>query len=449
MISPSPTNEEDGGRAFFEDVSKTSWPVAAKDLIFADDLLIEDQLILLDAVLHQENVLSFIRKQAALEENESATTVNGGVVELFLDKGGAKTYLELKRFYQPKDRLLFIPPEKMTVFLSESMKKNHSDMADHILTNPSFLIGTVERGPQPTHCDTAYPSVGCPEKFVIFMLSRGAPSTIWYDMEGCPKQPSEADLQDLWGEEVPPNLIRKLFENEKSRELILKWGRLLYASGDRRRGEGDVAEQFSMFGLEGCHPHCAPGCKEIRIVIFFVMQPTPFEGISYDGMTQMSKEKLGLELYQVAQEAATELDNSVVLRFSKKVFTSAIKESAQHGAWDDTLEFIDRLAGDLRTFWEITKESAKAKAEVDEEEAQCQARIAERHAEVDAEGARCQAQIDKKRASVELTDQGVDKMEDHFAASMLADDNEADNVFQQLHQRSLDHLQSLDLGGRS
>ena len=57
MISPSPTNEEDGLRAFFGDVSKTSWPVAAKDLIFADDLLIEDQLIMLDAVLHRQRDL--------------------------------------------------------------------------------------------------------------------------------------------------------------------------------------------------------------------------------------------------------------------------------------------------------------------------------------------------------------------------------------------------------
>jgi hypothetical protein len=96
-------------------------------------------------------------------------------------------------------------------------------------------------------------------------------STIVYNSTGVPLTPNGSDLVAVWNNQghTPPEILATwLTEDTNAKELIDKWGRLIY-TGYRRRGKPTAKKQFDMTLLHGSVPHCGPDSKKFRAVLFF------------------------------------------------------------------------------------------------------------------------------------------------------------------------------------
>lgn len=287
-------------------------------------------------ILTSEDGKHYLEERADDENDESVTRINGSV-EIFLssDKGGASAYHGLKKLFSEKEKTMFIPPDVLIDFLETSIC-NHPELRDYTMKNPAILLRyEPSQGPQPTHSDTMFQKI-C-EMFGIFMLSEGAPGTIYYDMKCIGGPPNIDDLKTLWPS-APKKLFCKLEQNQKALKFIEKYGELLGATPDKRIEPG-IVDQFSTKIFEGSHPHCAPEHDAMRAVIFLVLQPNNFKGEAYEGDTQCSHEKLLLLVYEALHDALDAPEKEFLL----KLFVDALEESAKLRASDETINLGDEL----------------------------------------------------------------------------------------------------------
>ena len=214
--------------------------------------------------------------------------------------------------------------------------------SDFYLTSLSLLVSKGE--PQPTHTDVKNIGSNNEQLQGTFMLSGESEGTIVYDMNDVPMCPSVADIVSVFDKMYPRefsgevnDLEVALLNNEDMEAHAANWGRIMYVS-DNRRPKKKIMKKYSMTIMQGNHPHNGPGSNTFRAVLFFTALPCGSNKDQAYGDTQMSKEGFIITIIRKTLPSLKKNNDILTIKRLYHSFASAVAESAQYGARDQTLK---------------------------------------------------------------------------------------------------------------
>ncbi len=323
-------------------------------------------------VIQKAEVRKYIEEAAGDHANKSITQINGAIQIKLNKKGGTESdtesFKEIKRRFIKKPGDQF-SNENLVEFVKDHTKSAKPNLEENIFRNMAFLIRFDDAAAQPPHCETKTNGPDIPtEQFGIWNLVGGQKGTIYYNMTGVPDGPTLKDLTEKgnpWHGIVDEYVCNKVGNNQETKQLVEEFGRLAYATEDRRVDPGIVAKHSCVM-MSGGHPHHAPVSKGFRAVLFFTSKhPDIPKEHEYDGDTQWSQEKLAYKLYEsMPQEIQCSHIHGMNLLFMYGIYVS--ENIMNGGDYDITFDY-DVQTGPLAGTWEPTlKELAKKFKEVRE-----------------------------------------------------------------------------------
>ena len=262
---------------------------------------------------------------------------------------------------QPSTHPLCPTASQIHDFLSEVILKGEGMKdAKYKLDSVSLLVQHEHTNPQPVHSDVknmkwAMNENGLGEMMQgTLMLTENTLGTTLYNMDNVPMYPT---MQKLMAQLSilspnagdPGNKLLKIEiqNNPPLQEELSQWGRLIYASADRRV-ESEIAEQFSLTLMHGNHPHAGPGLPKsrdelFRLCLFITAKPpgTP-EKTNYN-YTQMTREKLfysmilGLKKKWKNEKTLKTDEHKILLQYLHTLFVDAVIETGMNGTEDGTI----------------------------------------------------------------------------------------------------------------
>ena len=176
----------------------------------------------------------------------------------------------------------------------------------------------------------------------LINLTDDTEDTIIYNMDGVPVNPTPSEAVKCF------NVFRKqttiiasklegaLQSSDGAKELLQRYGRLLYAIDDRcPKPTTKQRDKFTLRILEGGHPHCGPGSNKPRMVLFFTARKRGSTASSYKN-NQMSREKLMGHLVKAILPQLKSSDDWESIAYLMSVWSDYVCNSALHNSYDAT-----------------------------------------------------------------------------------------------------------------
>ena len=296
------------------------------------------------SALDLDNLTNTLAKNIDTIKKSPHTEKINGALQIKIDLLDSKTcpYTKVAARLKKKTNVVLPTSTALSTHITECINNAPSNEdSDFYLTSLSLLVSKGE--PQPTHTDVKNIGSNNEQLQGTFMLSGESEGTIVYDMNDVPMCPSVADIVSVFDQMYPREVSGEvndlevaLLNNEDMEAHAANWGRIMYVS-DNRRPKKKIMKKYSMTIMQGNHPHNGPGSNTFRAVLFFTALPCGSNKDQAYGDTQMSKEGFIITIIRKILPSLKKNNDILTIKRLYHSFASAVADSAQYGARDQTL----------------------------------------------------------------------------------------------------------------